>query len=56
MSSYWEDRFNALAVFNSEKSMGIVHTEEYSKKMHEMQIDYDKKRREWLKQNGIIEI
>jgi len=39
----WEDKFNSLAQYNSECSHGIVHTEEYNRKMKCLQDEYDEK-------------
>ena len=40
---FWEQRFNALATYNSEVSRGLVHTPEYVRRMAVMQADYNAK-------------
>ena len=37
----WDNKFTALAMYNAEISRGIVHTEEYCKKMAILQDEYD---------------
>ena len=44
---FWEDRYNLLANYNSECERGIVHTDKYSKEMEELQIEYNKKLKEY---------
>lgn len=38
------DKFNALARYNGEKARGLVHTEEYQRRMEQLQEEYN----EWL--------
>jgi len=42
-SSFWESRFDELAVFNSEVSRGIMHTHEKRERMAKLQSDYNAK-------------
>lgn len=42
-SSFWESRFDELAVFNSEVSRGIMHTPEKRERMAKLQADYNAK-------------
>ena len=53
MKGIWEDRFEALAVYNAENARGIMHTEEYREKMKVMQDEYDRKLRDWNEECGI---
>ena len=43
VKGFWEERFNALAVFNAEMARGVMHTAEYTEKMRVMQQEYDAK-------------
>ena len=36
----WDEKYMPLAVYNSEVARGILHTEEYKKKMNELQDRY----------------
>lgn len=40
---FWEERFNELAEYNMYKSKGLLFTEEKSKRMEQMQNDYNEK-------------
>ena len=53
MKSFWEERFNALAVFNAEKMRGIMHTKLYIEKMRVLQQEYDLKLRAWNEECGM---
>lgn len=37
----WKPQYEALAKYNSERSKGIVHTEEWTKKMQDLQKEFD---------------
>ena len=41
--SFWENRFNDLATFNSEIGRGILHTKVHKEKMKLLQEEYNKK-------------
>ena len=42
-SSFWETRFDELAIFNSEVSRGIQHTPDKRERMKKLQADYNVK-------------
>lgn len=37
----WDNKFNALAAYNAEKSRGIVHNEEYCQRMAVLQAEFN---------------
>ncbi len=39
----WDDKFNKLAIYNSEVSRGIIHTEEFKAKMAVLQEEYNQR-------------
>jgi len=45
---FWEERFQALADYNSEIWRGVLHTKEYDKSMEKLQSEYNKKSEEWF--------
>lgn len=49
-ASYW--RWNALAAFNSEVARGIMHTDEYKKRMAEEQLLFDDEQKRKAEKNG----
>jgi len=38
----WDKKFDVLAVYNSEKVRGLLHTKEWEEKMRELQKEYMK--------------
>lgn len=42
-SSFWETRFDELAIFNSEADRGILHTPEKRERMEKLQAAYNAK-------------
>lgn len=53
MDSFWEAKFGPLAVFNTEKMRGIVHTAEYTETMNVMQEEYKVAVRSWCEKRGV---
>ena len=53
VKGFWEERFNALAVFNAEMARGVMRTAEYTEKMRVMQQEYDEKLRTWSEECGV---
>ncbi len=49
----WENKFNALATYNSELSRGILHKEEYKRKMKDLQEEYDRKLKKFYEASGV---
>ncbi len=45
----WKSKYDALALYNSEVSRGIAHTDEWRKKMEQAQDEYDKRLLEYHK-------
>ena len=53
MTSFWEDRFEELAAFNSDKDK-TRYTDDYLKKMALMQEEYNSKQEAWARANGYV--
>lgn len=43
--SFWDSKFDALATYNAEVARGIVHTEDYARRMMALQAEYDARMR-----------
>ena len=54
MKTFWESKYDKLALFNAEKQRGIVHTEEYEREMKELQAEYDKKLLSFNVSNSVL--
>jgi len=49
----WNDKFNALSVYNSEVARGIMHEKEYCEKMNALQIEYGVVLKKFAEHNNI---
>lgn len=39
----WDNKYNALAIYNGEKNRGLLHDAEYVIKMQKLQVEYNEK-------------
>ncbi|MCP4354145.1 MAG: hypothetical protein GY793_00670 [Proteobacteria bacterium] len=51
---FWDDKFIPLSTYNGEVARGILHTDEYKKKMKAMQDEYDSEMKQWALNKGWI--
>lgn len=49
MKGFWEDRFDELAIYNAERSQGLVHTAGKDYLMEKLKKEYNAKLKAWEK-------